>query len=130
MSHPNEQVIRRMFEAYRNDDYETLRQVLAEDVVYHIPGRNLFSRDYVGQEALFELWRNQKERMGGKPYKIETIDILVSDNHVVALTRVAAESGGKSVTWKGANVYAVRDGKISEAWFMLDDLYAYDSFWS
>jgi ketosteroid isomerase-like protein len=130
MAHPNEQVIRQLFEAYRNDDYETLRQVLAEEVVYHIPGNNVFSKDYTGQEALFELWKAQKQRMGGKPYNIQLIDILVNEKHVVALTRVEAQAGEKSVTWMGANVYAIRDGKIAEAWFMLDDLYAYDSFWS
>ena len=130
MVHPNEQVIQQLFEAYRNDDYETLRQVLLEEFVYHIPGRNMFSRDYGGQEAVFELWKAQKHRMGGKPYKIELIDMLVSDKHVVALTRVEAQAGEKSVTWTGANVYAIRDGRIAEAWFMLDDLYAYDRFWS
>lgn len=39
MAHPNEQVIQRMFEAYGRGDTATLRQVLAEDVVYHLPGR-------------------------------------------------------------------------------------------
>jgi uncharacterized protein len=130
MSHPNEQIIRQLFEAYRTDDYETLRQVLSKDVVYHIPGRNPFSGNYEGQEALFELWKNQKQRMGGKPYNIELIDMLVSDQHVVALTRIKAQSEEKAVSWTGANVYAIRNGKIAEAWFMLDDLYAYDSFWS
>lgn len=130
MSHPNEQVVRQLFEAYRKDDHETLRRILSDKVVYHIPGRNMFSKDYEGQEAVFALWKNQKQQMGGKPYNIQLIDMLVSDKHVVALTRVQAQSGEKSVTWTGANVYAVRDGQITEAWFMLDDLYAYDSFWS
>ena len=130
MSHLNEQVVRQLFEAYRNDDYDILRQILAEDVIYHIPGRNPFSKDYVGQEALFALWKQQKQRMGGRPYNIELIDMLVSDKHVVALTRARAQAGERSVTWTGANVYAVRDGRIAEAWFMLDDLYTYDSFWS
>lgn len=130
MSHPNEQVVRQLFEAYRNDDYETLHRILAEDVIYHIPGRNPFSKDYVGQESLFDLWKHQKQRMGGRPYNIELIDLLVSDKHVVALTRVQAQAGETSVTWTGANVYAVRGDRIAEAWFMLDDLYAYDSFWS
>ena len=130
MSHPNEQVVRQLFEAYRKDDYETLRRILSDDVVYHIPGRNRFSKDYKGQESVFELWKNQKQQMGGKPYNIQLIDMLVSDEHVVALTRVEAQAGERSVTWTGANVYAIRDGRIAEAWFMLDDLYAYDSFWS
>jgi ketosteroid isomerase-like protein len=130
MTHPNEAIVRKMFEAYGRGDYDILRSLLYDDVVYHIPGKNVFSRDYVGHGDVFELWEQQKQRMGGKPYRIEISDMLVSDRHVVALTRVEAESAGRTITWQGANVYTIREGKITEARFMLDDLYAYDSFWS
>jgi uncharacterized protein len=130
MTHPNEQVIRNMFEAYGRGDHDRLRQLLTEDVVYHIPGRNMFSKDYVGHDSIFQLWEQQKQRMGGKPYRIEVFGMLANDDYVVALTRVEAQAGEKKVTWQGANVYAIRDGRIAEAHFMLDDLYAYDDFWS
>lgn len=128
--HPNERVVREMFAAYGRGDTEALKRIFAEDAVYHIPGRNDFSKDYRGQKAIFDLFEQQKKRMGGRPYKVEIIDLLVSEKHVVALTRVEAEAAGKSATWRGSNVYQIRAGKIAEAWFMLDDLYAYDQFWT
>jgi uncharacterized protein len=129
-AHPNERVVREMFAAYGRGDTEALKRIFAEDVIYHIPGRNDFSKDYRGRKAIFELFERQKKRMDGRPYKVEIIDLLVSENHVVALTRVEAEGAGKSATWRGSNVYRLRAGRIAEAWFMLDDLYAYDRFWT
>jgi len=127
---PNERIVREMFAAYGRSDYDALKRLFAEEVVYHIPGRNDFSKDYNGQKAVFDLFERQKKRMGGKPYKVEIMDLLVSEKHVVALTRVEAQAAGKSATWRGSNVYRISNGKIAEAWFMLDDLYAYDQFWT
>ena len=50
MAQQNIDVIRTLFDAYAREDNDTLRQVLAEDVVYHIPGRNPLSGDYRGRE--------------------------------------------------------------------------------
>src|SRR5688500_8292749 len=101
IQHPNERVVREMFAAYGRGDYDALKKILAENVIYHIPGRNDFSRDYRGQTAVFDLFERQKKRMGGRPYKIELLDLLVGEKHVVALTRVEAQGDGKSAVWRG-----------------------------
>jgi ketosteroid isomerase-like protein len=38
--HPNAELIQTMFVAYEAGDLDTLRAVLDEEVVYHIPGRS------------------------------------------------------------------------------------------
>lgn len=45
MAHAHEEVVRTMFDAYARGDDDILRQVLADAVVYHIPGRNPLSGD-------------------------------------------------------------------------------------
>jgi hypothetical protein len=38
----NIQIVQNLFEAYGKNDLDGIRQVLAEDVQWHIPGRRLF----------------------------------------------------------------------------------------
>ncbi|MCA1644452.1 MAG: nuclear transport factor 2 family protein [Chloroflexi bacterium] len=45
-----------MFEAYGRGDTATLRQVLAEKVVYHLPGRSPMAATYRGREEVLDLW--------------------------------------------------------------------------
>ncbi len=124
------EILSQLFAAYTQDDNDTLRQLLAEDVLYHIPGRNLFAGDYKGRRAVLELWARQKEYLGGHVEHIESLDMLVSDEHVVLLIRGEAEGRGKSLTWRGANLYTIRAGQVVECWPFVDDLYAFDNFWS
>lgn len=54
-THPNEQVIRTMSDAYSRGDDGTLRRVLADDVVYHLPDRGPMTGDYRGRDAVLQL---------------------------------------------------------------------------
>lgn len=49
-------ILCQLFVAYNQDDQDTLWHLLAEDVVYHMPGRNLFAGDYQGRRAVLDLW--------------------------------------------------------------------------
>jgi ketosteroid isomerase-like protein len=40
MAHPNEELLRRGFDAFSSGDMGTLAQVLDQEVVYHVPGRS------------------------------------------------------------------------------------------
>lgn len=78
------------------------------------------------------LWAKQKEHMGGQPYRTEFDDLATSEQHVFAWVRGRAESTrtGKVLERRMVNVYRVRAGQLAEAWIHLDDLYAFDDFWS
>jgi ketosteroid isomerase-like protein len=46
MAHPNEELVRRGYEAFNNADVETLREVFADTTIFHEPGRSPISGDY------------------------------------------------------------------------------------
>ena len=48
MAHPNEDLVRRAYDAFSRGDVETLRQLFADDTIFHEPGRNPVSGDYQG----------------------------------------------------------------------------------
>jgi ketosteroid isomerase-like protein len=52
MTHPNEELIRREFEAVVSGDMPALMECYSDDHVLHYPGRNRLSGDYRGREGL------------------------------------------------------------------------------
>jgi ketosteroid isomerase-like protein len=46
MAHPNEELTRRAYDAFSRGDADTLRQLFADDAVFHEPGRNPVSGDH------------------------------------------------------------------------------------
>ncbi len=116
--------------AQQQGDAETVLGLLADDVVWHVPGRNLLSRDYVGKAEVAQFFASARELSGGT-VRAELIDVLDSDGFAVALVRVYAERLGRSLGGQfQAFTYRIKNGKIAEFWFMVEDRYAVDEFWS
>jgi ketosteroid isomerase-like protein len=130
MSPPNPRVLDALNEAYREWDLEALHRVLADDVVYHIPGRSPVAGDYRGRDAVLDLWARQKVYMDGRFFAVEFIDTLVSEDHVVAVTAGEGRAGDQVVATRGANIYRIVDDRIVECWPLYGDMAAFDEFWA
>jgi hypothetical protein len=129
MAHPNEDLLRRGYEAFSKGDFDTLRQDFAEDIVWHSPGNNPLSGEYRGQDEVFGFFAKIAEITGGT-FQAELHDVLVNDEHSVALQVTRAEREGNSLETHDVGVFHVRDGKITEAWFHSGDQAALDEFLS
>jgi uncharacterized protein len=128
--HPNEDVVRRFLDAQQRGDPAVLVDLLADDIVWHVPGKNLLSRDYRGKSEVFGFFARARELSGGT-VRVEPIEFLAGDNHAVALVRVDAEREGRNLGGQlQAFTYRIEGGKISEFWFLVEDRYAVDAFWS
>jgi len=128
--HPNEELVRRFLDAQQRGDATVLVELLADDVVWHVPGRNLLSRDYVGKGEVIGFWGRARELSSGT-VRSEIIDVMGGDNFSVAIVRVFAEREGKSLNGSlQAWTYRIHAGKIAEFWFLVEDRYAVDAFWS
>ena len=46
--HPNEDLLRREYDAFAREDVASLDEIFADDIVYHVSGHNPFSGDYRG----------------------------------------------------------------------------------
>jgi ketosteroid isomerase-like protein len=122
--HPNAALVRRYLEATQLTDIEALDNLLAEDVEWHEIGRK---EPINGKAAL-------RERMmgAGKPeWEItggEVHDVIGGDDHTVALLTAHAVWGDKSLDYRVAELYHIRDGKITARWAMSDDTEAINTF--
>ena len=70
--------------------------------------------------------------MGQIDYTItaETHDILANDDHVVLLGDAIGTRGGKTLHYRVAEIYHVRNGKITERWAFSDDTAAITAFFA
>jgi ketosteroid isomerase-like protein len=127
--HSNAEPIRRSFDAFARGDMATMRSLVAEDTVWHIPGRGPLAGDHYGREAVFEMFGRLVQASEGT-FTQELQDVLTSEVHAVALTHAAARRGNHSYDAHDAWVFQLRDGQIAEAWWRPWDLYAADEFWT
>ena len=128
--HPNAELVRRFHDAQQLGDAAALMDMLADDIVWHVPGRNLLSRDYHGKAEVAGFWARARELSGGT-VRTELIDVLGGEEFGIVLVRVFAERGGERLGGQfQAFTYRIQDGRVAEFWFMVQDRYAVDAFWS
>lgn len=94
--HPNAVAYRRTVDAFRAGERETLVQLLAPDVVWHVPGANRMAGVVRGREALFEWFERLREVSDGT-FSIREHEVLGNEEHVVALSRLSALRDGVMV---------------------------------
>lgn len=130
MAHPNKDLVREAFAAFGRGDIDTLRtQYFADGIRWHLPGRSPLAGDYDGIGQVMEFFGRLLELSGGT-FRTELHDVLANDEHAVALYATVAEREGRRLEDNNVSTFHIRDGKVSEVWTQVTDMYAIDEFWS
>ncbi|MGZ4105658.1 MAG: nuclear transport factor 2 family protein [Actinomycetota bacterium] len=129
MAHPNEDLLRKGYDAFANFDLDTIRALFADDIRWHVGGRSPLAADLKSKDEVFE-WFAKLLTLSEGTYKIDVHDVLANDTHAVVLSTDTAQRGDKHLSVHAVAVYHVSDGKVDEAWFLNDDVYADDDFFS
>ncbi len=117
-------VVRKM---YSGDESE--RAAIAKDIVWHVPGHNPVSGDYIGYEEYTRLMPSRMAPLTRWDFSVE--DVMVNGDYVVATFRVMGERRGNVINLRGAHLMRVDDaGKIAEGWGFTSDQDALDVFFS
>lgn len=129
MTHPNEELVRRGYDAFATGDTKTMRQVLDPDVIWHAPGRSPLAGDYRGIDEVLGFFGRSMETMAGT-LRVEVQDVLVNDRGAAVLQRSTAQREGKSLDDLGVSVFRIENGKAAEVWQHWGNPYAADEFLS
>ena len=114
--HPNAAKVRAVAaEAERTGDMSSAFDGVSDDIVWHEIGRDEPIR---GRQALMERYSGMP---GGASIKTETHDVLANDEHTIQLVTATATMGDQELVYRTAEIYHMRDGKITERWAFSDD---------
>jgi uncharacterized protein len=122
-------LVRRGYDAFSNGDMDTMRTILAGDVVWHASGQGPLSGDFQGVENVIGEFGRLFQESGGS-FRVEVDEILAGEHSVVALARATASREGKMLDERYAHIFNFRNDQVSEAWVINYDQAKTEAFWS
>jgi ketosteroid isomerase-like protein len=128
--HPNAALVRRAMQAMNemdmsraDEEMAVVDAFMANDIVWHEIGRPEPRR---GKDEL----RASMGDMSDVTLKYELHDVVANDEHAIALGTATATRNGKSLEYRTAEIYHIRDGKATERWAFSDDTAAILAFFA
>jgi uncharacterized protein len=128
--HPNAARIRGLFAAFRARDVEAIRGTLAEDAVWHFPGRaGLLAGSHAGHAGILGFLARVGELTGGT-FELELEDVLANEAHAVAFFRGRGRRRDRELDNPTCLKIRLEAGRAVEIWEFVWDLEEVDRFWS
>ena len=102
--------------------------LLADDTIWHWPGRSSVSGDYHGRAEALELLRGFHELTDNR-LQVVPLDVLEGEDHLMSFTQVTAESeDGKLDVIMADAMRFDESGRVVEFWTLSNDQAAVDAF--
>jgi len=128
--HPNAKLIRNLFTAFRDQDVAAIQNVISNDTVWHFPGRDgQLAGAHQGHEGIFKFLAGVSELTGGT-FGLEIEDVLANDSCAVAFFRGHGKRDGKELDNPTCLKIHLENGKATQIWEFVWNLYEVDAFWS
>lgn len=125
-SEANLAVVRRFFACFAAGDLDALREeVLAPDVVWHVPGRHPLSGTHRGVEQMLAFF----VQLGASGFQADLQFLQADDERVVDVHRGwSSRKDGSDIDLVWVLVYRIENGRITEARNFVSDQAAADTF--
>lgn len=128
--HPNALAVRALFRAFHERDLEAIRDAIADDAVWHFPGRSgQLAGSHLGHHGIFSFLARVSQLTDGT-FELDLEDVLANDTHAVALFRGSGQRQGRSLDNPTCLKIRLQEGRAVEIWEFVWDLYAVDEFWA
>jgi ketosteroid isomerase-like protein len=122
MSEEDLEVVRRSFDSHAWDraDWDTLKELYDEDVVFHSSIVDIVGKTVVGHEALRRFMTEIQEEWTALRWELE--EIFEAPRGIVTFHRVVGigRTTGLEVTKAVTGLFEVRDGRIVREWVYAD----------
>lgn len=115
---------------YAGGDVKPVRELLTDDVEWHVPGENAIAGSYRGVDQVLGYFRRRRE-LADNTLRLHPGELLVGEgDHIAALTDGSAQLGGVDHRWSTVGLYRIRHGLIAACWLLPLDGDAFDIAWS
>jgi ketosteroid isomerase-like protein len=128
VSHPNAELLQRLFAAFRRDPV-ALARAFAPDAVWRVTGANAMTGEYRGRDEVLRFLRQTGVLTKGT-YRSELRYVVADDERAVAVYRARGERAGRTLDIDQALFCVVRDGVVAEVTAVPFDAAAFDAFWA
>lgn len=114
--HPNAARIRDVNDRVEvGGDMSEIADMVADNIVWHEIGRDAPIR---GKQALMERMAGMPE---GASITTKTHDVVGNDDHTIQLVTATAKMGDQELVYRTAEIFHMKDGKVTERWAFSDD---------
>lgn len=121
-------LVRRGYVAFNAGDVDTLRSILAADVVQHVPGHGPLAGTHKGADAVLGYYGKLAELTDGT-FRAHLVDVHGDGlGHVMALHQTLATRNGVTRASRGSIVFTVMGGKATDLLELHADLPGDDAF--
>ena len=111
----NQALIERAYEAFARGDIPTVLGILADDILWHVPGRGPLSRDYHGHAEVLEFFRHFMNLSEGT-FRIAVDSVLAKGDRVVVLVTESARRNERHWSSPQVHAWTVEGGKATVFW--------------
>jgi hypothetical protein len=125
----NEEIVRRLFDAFVQSDGFALRGLFAEEAVWVVPGRSLLAGTYSGRREVFRFLGRLRTETGGT-YATQLVDALASEGRAAAVYHAQGRRNGRTLDLDQVLLFRIEDGRIVEVTALPCDPAAFEEFWA
>jgi uncharacterized protein len=125
----NAALIMSAYDAFGRGDMQTVFAALADEILWHVPGRGPLSRDYRGHAEVSGFFQHFIELSGGT-FRLQIDEVLAKGDRVVVLCTESAQRGGRNWSSSNVHVWTIKDGRAIAFREYEGDEQGEDEFWS
>jgi ketosteroid isomerase-like protein len=130
MVHPNETVIRNLYDAFATSNMVVVNELLMDDVTWHAPGTAQHAGIRRGKAELFATMGRLAELTSGT-LRSDVVDVLANDERAVVIQLTHAQRPDRPpLEDREVIVFQLRDGRVAEVWEHPGDLRQMDAFFA
>lgn len=119
-------VVQNFFVAYGKGDMDTLKNYVAEDVEWHIPGRHKLAGTKRGIDEFITFFN----QLGTAGFKAKVMILAANDNYVIDAHRGWSTQAEQNIDLNWVLLYQIENGKIKRVQNFSGDWYASDQFFN
>jgi ketosteroid isomerase-like protein len=123
-------IVQKLQLALSNGDYANLEQILAKDVIYHLPSDTFFGGVYRGIVDVRALLIRFGEYHRQHPAAIQVVSISGGEGHVIVRMAHQTLLNEKPMQWFQNSLFVINEGQIVTCWVFVDNPQAYSQYWS